>query len=310
MFLRLSKKTGAIISILLIVIIWGSASSVTKLSVENIPPFVFAFLRNAVASICFIPFYFYRRNKQPRPVAIPFPQVLWMGLTGVTFFYLFFNLSLYYTTAAAGALIQGFIPVAIILLAIVFLKEKLKPLQGVGIALSVIGVILIGFVGIVPGARNDTFGNMLMIFAVVSWGIYTVLSKSMQQYDAVYLAAMSTWIGTAGLIPPAVIEVWNKPVLPVISFEGWAAISYLGLFSSTICYILYNNVMKKLSAVQVGNFMNFDPVVGAVIAVIFLHERVTIWQIAGAILVLLGVGLTSSKSINNPAKDHWSGNKL
>jgi drug/metabolite transporter (DMT)-like permease len=50
-----------------------------------------------------------------------------------------------------------------------------------------------------------------------------------------------------------------------------------------------------LSGVQVGNFMNFDPVVGAAIAIIFLGERVTVWQIAGGVLVLAGVMLTSMK---------------
>lgn len=295
-FFSLNRKTGALLSILLIVIIWGSASSVTKLSVEKIPPYVFAFLRNTIASVCLLPFYLYRRKNNPQQsAALPFKKMVWMGLTGVTFFYVFFNLALYYTTAAAGALIQGFIPVAIILLAIIFLKEKLKKIQVAGIVLSVIGVTMIGFIGISPDARNSLLGNVLMIFAVLSWGAYTILSKSMQQYDPVYMTSMTTWIGTVCLIPAVVIELWNKPAMPVISAGGWLALLYLGLFSSAICYILYNRVLKILSAVQVGNFMNFDPVVGAVIAVISLHERISLWQIGGAALVLLGVVLTSAK---------------
>jgi drug/metabolite transporter (DMT)-like permease len=218
-----------------------------------------------------------------------------LGLTGITFFYIFFNISLYYTTAAAGALIQGFIPVAIILLAIVFLKERLRPLQIAGILLSVAGVVMIGFIGIVADGRNYVLGNVLMIFAVLCWATYTIISKSLQQYDAIYLVTISTWIGTVCLIPAVVIELWNKPGLPVISTGGWIAIVYLGLLSSSICYVLYSRVLQLLPAVQVGNFMNLDPVVGAVIAVRVLGEKVTIWQISGAVLILLGVLLTSVK---------------
>jgi drug/metabolite transporter (DMT)-like permease len=78
--------------------------------------------------------------------------------------------------------------------------------------------------------------------------------------------------------------------------NGWLSILYLGIFSSAICYILYNKVLKVLSGVQVGNFMNFDPVVGALIAIIFLGEKVSVWQIIGGVLVLIGVALTSRRA--------------
>lgn len=294
-FFSTKNKTGAIISIALIVVVWGSASSVTKYSVETIPAYCFAFLRNAVASICLLPFFLYQRKKNPQLPMPPFKKMIWMGLTGITFFYLFFNIALYFTTAAMGALIQGFIPVAIILLAILFLKERIKNWQIVGVLLSVIGVVMIGFTGNFPGARDALLGNTLMICAVMCWGIYTILAKALQQYDSIYLATIATWIGTIGLLPAVIIEGWGRE-LPTITAGGWVAIIYLGLVSSAICYILYNKVVKILPAVQVGNFMNLDPVVGAVIAVLVLHDKVTLIQILGGLLVLGGVVLTSRKS--------------
>jgi drug/metabolite transporter (DMT)-like permease len=299
-FLSGNQKVTGLLGLLFIVLVWGSASSVTKLAVEDMPPYVFAFLRNLVASIGLLPFYLVRKKKGfQQPGTPPFKKILWLALTGITFFYLFFNISLYYTTAAAGALIQGFIPVAIILLAIIFLKERLRALQMAGILLSVCGVVMIGFVGIVADGRNYVLGNVLMIVAVLCWGAYTIISKSMQKYDPVYLVTMSTWIGTACLVPAVVIELWNKPALPVITGGGWAAIVYLGLLSSSICYMLYSRVLQLLPAVQVGNLMNLDPVIGAVIAVIVLNESVTVWQVSGAVLVLLGVVLTSVRDKGN-----------
>jgi len=285
----------SIFSILVIVIVWGSASTVTKLSVEAIPPYTFAFLRNLVGSIGFLPFYFYLRKRNRQEISgAPAKKIIWLGLTGITFFYLFFNAGIYYTTAAIGALIQGFIPVVIILLAVIFLKERLKFLQATGIFISLGGVIMIGFTDVMGEARNAILGNILIIFAVISWGAYTTISKSMQQYNPVYLAIMSIWVGTIGLIPFAIYELCTRE-LPVISMNGWLAIIYLGLFSSTICYILYNRILKILPAVQVGNFMNLDPLCGAIIAIIILHDRVTVWQVTGTILVLIGVALTSRK---------------
>lgn len=288
------QRTTAFLSILFVVIVWGSASSVTKYAVENVPPYFFAFLRNLVGSVCLLPFFLYQRKRNPQQPTAPFKKMLWMGLTGITFFYLFFNIGLYYTNAATGALIQGFIPIAIILLALIFLRERLNSLQAVGVFISVTGVILIGFAAAVPGARNSFLGNILMIFAILSWGVYTIIAKSMKQYDPVYLTTISTWIGTVGLLPAMVIELWGRDI-PVVSTGTWMAILYLGFISSAICYILYNRVLKVLSAIQVGNLMNLDPIFGAIVAVLFLHESVTIWQIGGTLLVLLGVALTSAK---------------
>lgn len=295
-------KTGALFSIIFIVTVWGSASAVTKLAVDDLPPYVFAVLRNAIASFCLIPYYFIRRKNglqgEHHP---PTKKVILMGLTGITLFYLFFNLALYYTTASSGALIQGFIPVSIILLSIIFLKERLKRTQAAGVFCSIAGVVLLGFVGEFSGARNAVLGNTLMIFAVLAWGFYTIISKSLNKYDAVQLTTFSTVIGTIGLLPAAAIEIWKMPGLPVISVNVWLSVLYLGVFSSAVCYILYNRVLKTLSGVQVGNFMNFDPVIGATIAVVFLNEKVTIWQIAGTLLVLAGVTLTSRKSKTHSA---------
>ncbi|MCG2613054.1 DMT family transporter [Terrimonas sp. NA20] len=290
------SKTGALLSIILIVTIWGSASAVTKVAVESIPPYFFAFLRNGVAAICLIPYYLIHKKKmQLLQAGPPMKKVALMGLTGITFFYLFFNMALYYTTAAAGALIQGFIPISIILLSIIFLKERLRKVQIAGVVCSMAGVVLIGFVGEFYGARNAILGNTLMIFAVLAWGFYTIISKSLERYDAVQLTAISTTIGTLVLIPAVAIELWRTAEFPSVSFKAWLAVLYLGIFSSAICYILYNRVLKTLSGVQVGNFMNFDPVIGAAIAIIFLSEKVTVWQILGALLVLMGVALTSRR---------------
>lgn len=290
-----NQKTIALLSMLFIVLVWGSAATVTKYAVEHMPPFIFAFLRNTVASICLLPFYLMRRKSGfQQEGSAPLGKLIVMGLTGITCFYLLFNIAFYYTTGAVGALIQGFIPVAIILMAVIFLRERLNGKQIFGILLSVIGVILLGFTGEIPEARNALLGNGIMILAIISWGAYTTMAKSMERFDPIYLSTMTIWIGTIGLFPAALYEYW-KGGFPVISTGAWSAILYLGIFSSAVCYILYNRVLKILPAVQVGNFMNLDPVFGFLIAVIFLKDRITPIQVGGAILVLAGVFFTSGK---------------
>jgi drug/metabolite transporter (DMT)-like permease len=278
-------------------LIWGSAFSVTKVAVDNISPFVVAFLRNLIASLILLPLYLWKRKTKKQTQPLPYGKILLLGLTGITFFYAFFNTAMVYTSAAAGALIQGIMPVAIALPAVLFLKEKLSSRMVWGIILSVAGVILIGFIGNNSGAKNSMLGSILMILSVFCWAAYTIIAKSIHHYDPVVVPALSTMVGTVFLLPLVVIELWGQPV-PTITLKGWGAIFYLGAFSSATGFILYTIALKHLSAAQVGNFMNLDPVIGATIAVIFLKDEMTNWQIAGAVLVLAGIWLSMEPGRN------------
>jgi drug/metabolite transporter (DMT)-like permease len=298
---KVNNKTTALLSMLFVVFIWGSASTVTKLGVQEMPPFLFALIRNMIASALLFLFYLYRRKikRQYSSLPLPWKKIGWMGLTGITFFSVFFNLALVYTSASTGALIQGFIPVAIVLPAIIFLKEKPGIPHIAGIVFSVAGVILIGFIDITPGG-NSLSGNVLMILSVISWAVYTVVSKSLGDHDPVMITAFSTLAGTIFLVPVVVFEQWGKS-LPPVSINAWVAILYLAIFSSTICFILYNKTLKILPAATVGNLLNLDPLIGAIIAIIALNDKITNWQIAGGLLILVGIVL-SSKSRDKESK--------
>jgi drug/metabolite transporter (DMT)-like permease len=96
------------------------------------------------------------------------------------------------------------------------------------------------------------------------------------------------------LLPVAAVDVYFHGV-PEISAATWAGIAYLGVFASALAYFLYNRALESLPAAQVGNFLNLNPVIGAVIAMIFLKDTFTGWQMAGGVLVLAGIWLSSKR---------------
>jgi drug/metabolite transporter (DMT)-like permease len=102
-------------------------------------------------------------------------------------------------------------------------------------------------------------------------------------------------IGTVLLFPAVVFELWHKP-LPVITFNGWLAIIYLGAIASALSFFLYNQALETLTASEIGVLINLDPIVGAAIAIIFLNESINAWQIGGTVLVLGGAWLSTHKS--------------
>jgi drug/metabolite transporter (DMT)-like permease len=294
---RPASRLKGMLIITFVMLAWSSTFTVTKSVINTIPPFYFAFLRFAIASVLLIIFLLIRRKKiRPSQQPMPYGILTMMGIFGVTLYYIFFNLSMIYTSASSGALIQGFGPIFIVVMAAIFLKERLTIKEISGVVLSVIGVFMVGFITKVHNdALNSFLGNWLMIGAMLVWGAYTILSKKIAEIDALVVTCVSTVIGTALLFPAVVFELWNKP-LPVITSNGWWAIIYLGIIPSAFSFFLYNKAMEYLTASEIGIFTNIDPVIGAIIAVIFLKEDINAWQITGTILILAGIWLSTHKS--------------
>lgn len=287
----MTPKNRSLLKLLLALLAWSSSYAITRTVVATMPPILFAFLRFVVAILALLLISYTRKSPVQETMKGKWDSILTLSLTGVTLYYVFFNFSLQQTSAAAGALIQGFIPISTAILAAIFLKEKLKPLQIVGIFISVAGVVLIGFTNQADGSGgNKIVGNLLMIAAVLCWAVYTVVSKKLASIDPIWLITRLSIIGTILLIPAVVFEMKDQP-WPAITWQGWAAILYMGIFPSALGYIWFNSALKHISATQAGVLINMDPVIGALIAVAFLGEQVHVWQVTGAALTLVGVWL-------------------
>jgi drug/metabolite transporter (DMT)-like permease len=289
-----TARRGRALSTLLLlaaVAIWGSTYVVTKAGVETVPPMLFALLRYCVASLLLVPLALVRGGGV---TALPRGTLALMGLTGVALYYTGFNVALTYTTASQGALVQASIPVVTAIMAVLWLRERLSPRRAVGIALAVIGVLLI-VARAEPDAdaRSPVLGNLLMLGTVVVWGIYTMLAKRAADADPILVAAGVTLVGTLLLIPGALVEATSGP-MPRIAPAAWLRIAYLGVFPSALGYLLYNRALRDLDASQVGAFTNLSPLIGAVSGVVVLGERVTALAIVGGAAVIAGVWLSTS----------------
>lgn len=289
----MSPRTTAVLSLVLVMTIWGSSFAVAKASLSTLPPILFALLRFTVASLVLLPIAQLRGGtaKLQRPIA--WYTIAVMGLTGVTFYYVGFNVSLNYTSASRAVLIQSAVPAVTALLAFLFLKERLTAKRVIGISISLIGVALV-MVAAAPGgsARNLLAGDALMAATTILWAVYTILAKRMADNDQIVVTAYSTLAGTVLLVPIAAWEMLSGPV-PHIPAQDWLSVVYLGAISSAGGYWLYNRSLQHLEASQTATFLNLMPVVGVTIAVVFLGETLVMWQLLGGAFVLLGTWLST-----------------
>jgi drug/metabolite transporter (DMT)-like permease len=287
-------RVVAIISLLVVMLIWGSAYVVTKAGLVDVPPLVFAWLRFVVASLMLLPLALARGGLRRIPRPVPWRPLLLMAFFGIGIYYVLYNIGLVYTTASQGALMQSGLPAVIAIMALVWLHEHTTRRRLFGIALTIVGVVivLIGQPAGTESASNPLVGGALMFISMVSWAVYTIFAKRVSSIDSTVVTTCVTILGAMMLLPAAIVEAAFRPVeLPPA--RAWISIVYLGAFPSAMAYLLFNRSLRDLDASQAGAYINLVPIVGAAFGVLFLRESLSIWAIGGGVLVLAGVWIST-----------------
>jgi drug/metabolite transporter (DMT)-like permease len=289
------QRRAALIAIVAVMVVWGSTFVVTKAAVQEFPPLTLAFLRFAIACVVLAPFLGsgalagLRRSVSPK-------RLLFLSVTGVAVFTAAFNFALVYGSAAQGALLYAGIPAVVAVCAVLFLNERLGRRRAIGVALSVVGAVVIVATG--ESAAGDApaplIGAVLMIGTIVLWGAYTVAAKPIAAADQTAVTFVLAAIGALLLLPVSAVELAMLP-WPATTAEGWLGVLYLGVFATAGAYALYNFALRALDASTVGAFTSIDPIVGLITAYVFLGETLSSAQVLGAVIVLAGMWLASTE---------------
>ena len=290
-----SRRAVALLSLIALMIMWGSTFVVTKDAAGEFSPLMLAMLRFLVASMVLVPLALMRGGFSALPRPIPWAPLLWMALTGIAAFSATFTLALVYGSASQGALIYAALPAAIAIAAVLFLGERPSRRRWLGIGLSIAGVsLLIGTGEADTASPNPSIGAAWMIGAVIAWTSYTIVAKRLAHADGIIVIAMVSVLGTAMLVPFAVIEWQGQPEFSP-SASGWAGLLFLGIVASALAYIVYGYVLKELDASVVGTYTNLDPIVGVLIAVALYGESLQPGQIVGGLIAFAGMWLASGE---------------
>ncbi|HEY7639206.1 MAG TPA: DMT family transporter [Steroidobacteraceae bacterium] len=290
----MQSHLASILMLLVTMVIWGSTFVVTKGINDQVQPFTLAFVRVAIGALVLLVGAFVRQARGGEHVrwsALPWGTMVTMAVVGVVVYYGVFNYSLVYTSAAQGALVQSCIPAMTALFAVVWLREHASALRWSGIALSMVGVLIV-FSGSVeqPGSASLA-GNFLMFLSAVLWGLYTSMAKRVANYDALQVTAGILGAGALLLLPLAGFEVAAAGI-PQVNLQGWLGIAYLGAGASGIAWMMYSAALKHLDASEAGVYTNLIPIVGVVMG-IMLGEPLSVRAIVGGLVVLVGVWMTS-----------------
>jgi drug/metabolite transporter (DMT)-like permease len=225
------------------------------------------------------------RKKDILPLAVS-------GFFGVTVYFFFESRGIKLTSASHASLIIAVIPVITVLAEALFFRTRISWLTGIGVVLSVVGVV---FVVERPGAGAagsvSLVGDLFMFGACISWVVYIILSKNLHRRLSDHpITAYQSLFGTAFLIPLALFEA--RQWVPITLSAG-LNLAYLAVFCSALANFLYVYALSRLGPIAVSPYVNLIPVVGVLGGVVLLGETIVWSQVAGGLVILCGVLLVS-----------------
>lgn len=277
-------------------VLWAVSFVATKIALQSMPPLAVVSLRLAVAALCFLPLLL-----RPRRLREVLHRDTLLGLVGLSLFgaglhYGFQTVGLQYTTASNASLYVATGPITILLLAVVFLGERLTPRKVLGVAIALIGVLVVMGIDTIAGFRlpERVLGDLLVIGSIVMWGCFTVFGKRLtDRLGAVTVTASVTVIGAAWMAPVGWLESRRAGLsFETIPADTWLAVGYLGVACNFVAVLLYFVALQRTESHKVGAYLYTIPPMTAAVAALVLKEAITANLIVGTILVIAGVALT------------------
>ena len=274
------------------VFFWGLSFVATKVALQSFTPFCLIFFRFFSAAIFFILLLW--RTGFPSLTGKNLKPLILLALMQPGLYFLFETMGLQYTSATKTSLIIATIPVVVLILSAIFLKERLRPLNMLGIIFSLAGVALLVFGGQVQTEFSGMLiGDILIFGAVFAASAYMIMTRRLgKSLTSLQITGMQIIFG-AVLFFPAFL--WDLPKLnwQAVSNESLIALIVLTVFATIGAFLCYNYALTRIPAAQAAVCINGIPLVTVCGAWMLLGETLSSVQLMGGALVLVAVILAN-----------------
>ena len=297
----MSKNTKAYIMLILATLFWAGNFTIGKFAyTENVPPYSLAFFRWILVWIILLPFTYKEILKIKTEVKNNLSLFFILGFTSVGIFSAFTYNALNYTQVINASLFNTAIPVSIILVCFLLKIEKTNIFQISGLIVSVLGILaIITRLDLnILLTLNFNKGDIYMIIAIISWGIYSAfLKKKTFDISLLSLVHVVCTFGLIILLPAFLFELAQGKTTELNSNLIFILL-YIAIFPSIGSYYCWAGAVSIIGANRAGIFLSLIPLFSTIFAMIFFNEKFLFFHFIGSVLIILGLFL-SNKEIKN-----------
>jgi len=296
------QEARPLVLLILAAACWGLGTVISKRAVEAIPPITLLVLQLA-ASLVVLGLALRRRALPPSDRPIP-PVLARLGILNPGIAYALTLVGLTQISASLSVLLWTTEPLLIIVLAAMFLGERIGPAVVSLSAVAALGMVLVLYE---PGLSGSLLGIAVTLIGVACCAVYTVVSRrfigdldltgpvvvAQQTYALAFAAAAFVVVAVAG------VPVGMSDTSPVV----WASAIGSGVLYYGAAYLAYLAALRRLAASIAAASFYLIPVFGIAGGVLLLDERLASLQWIGAAIVLVAVATILRRTVTTPGAD-------
>ncbi len=284
---------------------WAGNSIVGRGAREMVPPLALSFWRWSLALMILLPFAWPHLRRDAANLRSAWKWLVVLGVLGIGTFNTLLYTGLQTTSAVNGLLLQSLQPGLILLVGAMLFAERTRLLQLLGIALSIVGALVIISEGDLASLLALEFnrGDLVIGGAVIVWSLYSVLLRKRPKVHPLSFLAATLAVGISVVFPFYLAEIASGRLIESRP-ESWLAIAYVCVFPSLIAYLCFNRGVELLGSAAASLYLNIMPVIGAVLATMFLGEAIRWFHFAGMLSIGIGIVCATRKpSRTGPGPD-------
>jgi drug/metabolite transporter (DMT)-like permease len=288
-------ETIAVCEAILAITLWGISFIFIKIALREISPVNLIVLRYAMGALG-VGIFAWRHGDFQQFTWADAPKLALVGAVGITFQQLLQIHGQVTANASVAAFLAATAPAFTVILAAVWLGERLRFWQIVGVGLASLGGIIVAtggdFAALRTGEALPTLrGNFLILLSSMVWAVFIILTKRMVRNRPTALVTSGIFFfGMLFTLPLFWAEQrWSE--ISQLSLGGWGVMLYVGILSTALAYLLNSHALKHIAAARVAVIQNMEPLSAMVAAVLILNESISWVMGLGGAAILSGVWL-------------------
>lgn len=293
----MDKRALALLAATIAGIIYGINHTVAKgLMPDVIKPYGFIFLRISGAAILFwLLSLFFPSEKIARKDWL---RIIACAFFGMTLNMLMFFKGLSFSTPINSSVVITIVPVLLLVMSALFLKEKVTLKKSIGIGFGFIGTLILILFGLKSqvNAPNIPLGNILFIINAISYSTYLIIVKPLvSKYSSITLMKWFFLFAFIVNIPIGMNEFlevgWSQ-----LSTNEIGKLAFVVIGTTFLTYLFNVYALKQLHPSTIGALIYFQPIIATAYAVFVGADQLTVLRVGAAALIFLGVFLSTRKS--------------
>lgn len=190
-----------------------------------------------------------------------------------------------YTSVSVATLAYYFAPVIVTIMCSILFKEKMRAKNLICFLFSTVGIVFVS--GVIGGKAdgNHLVGFLFGLGAAILYATVILLNKKVKEVEGINRTCYQFLFAIVVLIPYVLLTSGIN--LVSLDKTSWINLIIVGVVHTGITYCLYFISLKDLSGQEVGILSYIDPMVAIMISIFVLHEAMNVFQIIGALLILI-----------------------